>query len=130
PGELKSGGFLRESILADALEAILGAAFLDGGLDAVRAIVASLMRQRLDDLPDGESVKDSKTRLQELLQARGMALPDYRVVDESGADHQRRFTVRCTVPLLDCPLDATATSRRKAEQAAARAVLDRIEAQS
>ncbi len=127
PGELKSGGYLRESILADALEAIFGAALLDGGVDRARRLIESLLRPRMDALPEVDMLKDPKTRLQEFLQARGLHLPEYCVIDESGADHARQFTVACTVEMLDAPIHATAGSRRKAEQAAARAVLDQID---
>lgn len=127
PGELKSGGYLRESILADALEAIFGAVLLDGGVDAARRVVESLLKPRLAALPAADMLKDPKTRLQELLQARGLALPDYTVVEERGADHLREFTVECGVELLEAPVRATASSRRKAEQAAARGVLERLE---
>ena len=128
PGELKSGGYLRESILADALEAIFGAALLDGGVIRARELVEAVVGPRIDTLPTPELLKDSKTRLQELLQGRGLPLPDYTVVDEQGADHRRQFTVECGVELLDEPVRATAGSRRKAEQAAARAALERLEA--
>lgn len=126
-GELKSGGYLRDSILSDALEAIVGAVFIDGGFEAARALVAEWMVPRLESLPEAEQLKDAKTRLQELLQGRGAALPVYELVDETGADHARRFTVRCSVPLLDAPVTATARSRRRAEQRAAASVLERIE---
>nr|WP_206212227.1 ribonuclease III [Wenzhouxiangella sp. XN79A] len=130
PGELKSGGYLRESILADALEAIFGAALLDGGVVAARELVEAVVGPRIDTLPAAELLKDPKTRLQELLQGKGLALPEYIVVDEQGADHLRQFTVECGVDLLDAPVQATAGSRRKAEQAAARAALERLEATS
>jgi len=126
PGELKSGGFLRDSILADALEALIGAVFLDGGFDSARGLVERLMAERIAALPDAESLKDPKTRLQELLQARSLKLPDYEVIDEHGADHDRSFTVLCRVEMLDAPVTATATSRRKAEQAAAKGALEAI----
>lgn len=126
PGELKSGGFLRDSILADALEAIIGAVFLDGGFDAARGLVERLMKDRIAALPDAEALKDPKTRLQELLQARSLKLPDYQVIDERGADHDRQFTVECRVEMLDGPIRATAASRRKAEQSAARRALETI----
>ena len=130
PGELKSGGYLRESILADALEAIFGAALLDGGVDAARGLVEELLRPRMDALPAVDMLKDPKTRLQELLQGRGLRLPDYTVIEERGADHRREFTVECAVEPLDTPVQATAGSRRKAEQAAARAVLEQLEPES
>lgn len=126
PGELKSGGFLRDSILADALEAVIGAVFLDGGFDAARELVERLMAERITALPDAESLKDPKTRLQELLQGRSLKLPEYEVIDEHGADHDRSFTVICRIEILDAPITATATSRRKAEQAAAKGALEAI----
>lgn len=126
PGELKSGGFLRDSILADALEAIIGAVFLDGGFEAARRLIECLMSARIEALPDAEALKDPKTRLQELLQARGLRLPEYEVVDERGADHDRTFTVVCRVEVLAQPVEATSTSRRKAEQAAARLAIEKI----
>ena len=129
-GELKSGGYRRESILSDALEAIVGAVYLDGGFDAARALIAAWMLPRVAGLPDADALKDAKTRLQELLQGRGAPLPSYELVDESGADHARRFTVRCRVPLLDHAVTATAGSRRRAEQRAAAAALDRMGAGS
>lgn len=126
PGELKSGGYLRESILADALEAILGATLLDGGFEAGRALVETLIVPRLRALPDAEQLKDPKTRLQELLQGQGLALPVYEVIEEQGADHDRQFTVACSAEPLIERVVAIAGSRRKAEQAAAREALDRI----
>lgn len=119
-GELRSGGFLRESILADVVEALIGAAYLDGGFEPAHSLVAQLVGQRLADLPDAEQLKDPKTRLQELLQAHGLDLPDYTVLAETGADHAKRFLVRCAVGGLLPPIEAEAGSRRKAEQAAAR----------
>lgn len=126
PGELKSGGFLRDSILADALEAIIGAVFLDGGFDAAQGLVEHLMWERIKALPDAEVLKDPKTRLQELLQARNLKLPEYEVIDERGADHDRVFTVVCRIEMLDGPIEATSTSRRKAEQAAAKRAIDKM----
>jgi len=126
PGELKSGGFLRDSILADALEAVIGAVFLDGGFDAAHGLVERLMTARIQALPDAEALKDPKTRLQELLQARAFRLPEYEVIDERGADHDRSFTVICTVEMLAEPIEATSSSRRKAEQAAAKRALEII----
>jgi ribonuclease III len=126
PGELKSGGFLRDSILADALEAIIGAVFLDGGFECAANLVECLMSDRIADLPDAEQLKDAKTRLQERLQSRSLDLPDYEVVDQRGADHDRQFTVVCRVAMLEAPMQATASSRRKAEQAAALKALDEI----
>ncbi len=119
-GELRSGGFLRESILADVVEALIGAVYLDGGFEAARRVVAELIGERLAGLPDAEQLKDPKTRLQELLQSRGQPLPVYAILAETGADHAKRFLVECTVEGLMAPVRAEAASRRKAEQAAAR----------
>jgi ribonuclease-3 len=125
-GELKSGGYRRESILADAFEAVLGAIYLDGGFDVCRQYILDLFGERLARLPSPESLKDPKTRLQEWLQSRGLALPDYEVVEVAGEDHDRRFTVCCRVRGLDPSLEGRGTSRRKAEQAAAAKVLARL----
>lgn len=119
-GEMRSGGFLRESILADVVEALIGAIYLDGGHEAARRFVSRLIGERLDQLPDAEQLKDPKTRLQELLQAHGHELPEYTVLAESGADHAKSFRVQCAVGELLSPVEAQASSRRKAEQAAAR----------
>ncbi|HLR87532.1 MAG TPA: ribonuclease III [Wenzhouxiangella sp.] len=125
-GELKSGGFLRESILADAMEAIIGAIYLDGGFDAARSVVKQLFAEKLGSLSDADSLKDPKTRLQELLQGRGHEPPEYTIVDEFGAAHIRRFVVECSAGRLAEPTRAEAGSRRKAEQAAAVAMLERL----
>lgn len=119
-GEMKSGGFLRESILADVLEAIIGAVFVDGGFVKAREVVRDLLLKRERSLPHADRLKDPKTRLQELLQARGHGLPEYEVVNESGADHAKQFEVACRVGSLMPAVTATAPGRRKAEQAAAR----------
>ncbi|GAB4175939.1 MAG: ribonuclease III [Wenzhouxiangellaceae bacterium] len=129
PGELKSGGYLRPSILADAVEALIGAVFLDAGYDAACAQIEAWLGDRVASPPALDSLKDPKTRLQEALQARGLSLPSYELLEQSGPDHARRFTVSCTTPLLDQPVVATASSRRKAEQAAARQALRRIESE-
>lgn len=126
-GERKSGGQRRASIVADAVEALVGAVFLDSDFDTVRALVQRHFADRLADLPSAEALKDAKTRLQEHLQRLGSALPEYEVVDTHGADHARRFTVRCRVATLDLERTATDTSRRKAEQGAARACLEALE---
>ena len=125
-GELKSGGFRRESILADALEALIGAVYLDGGLEAARAVVAARFATRLAQLPDPATLKDPKTRLQEQLQQQGLALPDYAVVEISGADHAQTFRVRCGVASRALEAEGSGRSRREAEQAAAAAVLERL----
>lgn len=125
-GELKSGGFLRESILADVVESLIGAIYLDGGFEAARKVIHQLFDQRLRELPDADSLKDPKTRLQELLQGRGHELPEYRVIAEAGADHAKRFEVECQAGDLVEPVRAEAGSRRKAEQAAARLMHERL----
>ena len=127
-GERRSGGFARDSILADVVESLIGAVHADRGFEAARAFTLNLFAARLDDLPEPESLKDPKTRLQELLQARGLERPVYEVVEESGRAHERRFTVRCTLAAIDATVRATATSRRKAEQAAAAKLLERASA--
>jgi ribonuclease-3 len=128
-GELRSGGFLRESILADVVEAIIGAVYLDGGFCAAKRVVNEMIATRLDQLPAAEQLKDPKTRLQELLQAHGHDLPVYTVLSESGADHAKQFLVECALDGLIEPVTAEAGSRRKAEQAAARKALKAWRAQ-
>ena len=123
PGELKSGGFRRDSILADALEALLGAVYLDGGIEALRPVVVRLYGARLDDLPPHETLKDPKTRLQERLQAQGLAVPDYRVDTVEGEDHAQQFSVTCRVAALEAETRGHGRSRRAAEQAAAATML-------
>ena len=122
-GERKTGGHRRESILADALEAIFGAVFLDSGFAAAAAIIKHVFEQRLEDLPDAEDLRDAKTRLQEWLQARKMALPDYELVSVTGQAHRQRFSVSCTVRELSQTTEGESTTRRKAEQQAARRML-------
>ncbi len=127
-GERKSGGRERDSILADALEAIIGAVHEDGGIEGCRAVVERLFATDVAEL-DSEDLKDPKTRLQEFLQGTGHALPDYDVAEVSGADHARRYTVICR--LADGrSASATASSRRRAEQAAAAEILTQLEAQA
>jgi ribonuclease-3 len=123
-GELKSGGFRRASILADALEALLGAIFLDSGFDAADAAVARIMTPRMSDLPGAEALKDPKTRLQEVLQASGLALPIYTLTAVTGDPHAQSFTVTCEVPVFGVAAVGEGASRRRAEQLAAAKVLD------
>lgn len=125
-GEKKTGGHRRESILADALEAIFGAVFLDSGFDAAREVIARVYEQRYVDLPDVGDLRDPKTRLQEWLQGRAMALPEYQLVDESGMDHKKRFTVSCTVVEKSLVSEGESTTRRKAEQKAARKMIEQL----
>ena len=123
PGELKSGGFRRASILADALEALLGAIFLDSGFDAAAAAVARIMDARMSELPAADSLKDPKTRLQEALQAHGLALPVYTLTAVTGDAHEQTFTVTCEVPVLRVSAVGEGASRRRAEQLAAAKLL-------
>ncbi len=125
-GELKSGGFRRASILADALEATIGAIYLDGDLPAARDVIRRLYAERLRDLPPPEALKDAKTRLQELLQGRGLPVPTYGVEAVAGADHRQRFTVTCEIEGLEQQTTGTGTSRRRAEQAAAERMLEAL----
>jgi ribonuclease-3 len=125
-GELQSGGFRRASILADALEAMFGAIFLDAGFDAAAAAVRRVFAARLSALPAAESLKDPKTRLQELLQARGIALPTYTLRAVSGEPHAQSFTVGCEIAALALSATAAGASRRRAEQLAAAQVLDML----
>lgn len=122
-GERKTGGHRRESILADALEAIFGAVFLDSGFAAAAEIIERVFAQRLEDLPDAEDLRDAKTQLQEWLQARKLSLPDYELVSVTGKAHQQRFSVSCTVRELSQTTAGESTTRRKAEQQAARRML-------
>jgi ribonuclease-3 len=123
-GELKSGGFRRASILADALEALLGAIFLDAGYDAAARAVERIMAPRISELPEADSLKDPKTRLQEVLQARGLALPTYTLTAVAGDPHAQSFTVTCEVPVFGVVAVGEGASRRRAEQLAAAKVSD------
>jgi ribonuclease III len=129
PGELKSGGFRRASILADALEALLGAIFLDAGFDAAASAVARIVGPRMSDLPAADSLKDPKTRLQEILQARGLALPTYTLTAVGGDPHAQAFTVTCEVPVLGVIAVGEGASRRRAEQLAAAKVIELLPAE-
>ena len=126
PGELRSGGQTRDSILADAVEAIIAAVYLDGGMEEARALVRRLLGDRLTDPTPEARKKDPKTRLQELLQALGKPLPRYDVIDISGDQHDQTFRVICHTGLTD-DTEGAGASRRRAEQAAARAMLRRLE---
>lgn len=126
PGELKSGGFRRDSILADALEALIAAVYLDGGWETCRRSVRELFTPRLVEAANAQD-KDAKTSLQELLQARGLALPLYELVNTSGADHAKVFDVRCTIAALDLRAEGRGGSRRAAEQSAAAEAMAQIQ---
>ncbi|MDN2663859.1 ribonuclease III [Psychromonas sp. 14N.309.X.WAT.B.A12] len=122
PGELKSGGFRRDSIIADGVEAIIGAVFLDSDIDTVNKLVLSWFDSRLKTIKPGITQKDPKTRLQEHLQSRKQALPVYEVLDVKGEAHNQQFTMSCQIEGMQ-PVQGKGTSRRKAEQLAAQTML-------
>ena len=126
-GELKSGGFRRPSILADALEAVLGAVFLDAGFEATRSAVARLFSGKLERTADAPVDKDPKTALQEHLQGRGLQLPRYAVQKTEGEAHEQTFVVECRVDDLGLAAAGRGASRRAAEQAAAQALLEQLD---
>ena len=126
-GELKSGGFRRPSILADTLEALFGAIFLDAGFDAARDVIRALYIPILDTVDPKTLGKDAKTLLQEYLQGKKMALPQYNVVATHGAAHNQEFEVECLVPKLDIQVFGTGGSRRAGEQAAAKLALEAVQ---
>lgn len=119
PGELKSGGFRRKSILADALEALIGCIYLEQGLEVASTFVLTVFGDRLKNLPSEDDLKDPKSRLQEYLQSRGHDLPLYNLVDVQGEAHKQMFTTDCVIPKLNIRTVGTSGSRRKAEQEAA-----------
>jgi ribonuclease-3 len=126
-GELAAGPEPRPSILADALEAVLGAVFLDGGYAAARSVVLAAFGPHIERLDPERPAKDAKTRLQELLQAQHRPLPQYRVVGVQGEAHRQSFEVQCSVDGLDVKATGTGTSRQRAEQQAAKALLEALE---
>ena len=123
PGELRSGGAQRAAILADAVEALLGAVLLDGGAAAAEAVIDLMFAGEFASLPDAATLKDPKTRLQEWLQGRGLALPSYVVESVRGRDHEQTFIVACDVTEKNAHTTGQGQSRRRAEQEAARAML-------
>ncbi|MEN8801897.1 MAG: ribonuclease III [Thiogranum sp.] len=125
-GELKSGGFRRDSILADALEAILGGIVLDSGFDACRACVQRLFASKIHQISVRDELKDPKTRLQEYLQSRKFELPAYEVTKVIGKSHNQQFHVECRVAGMQQSSQGKGSSRRRAEQAAAAGMLDRL----
>ncbi len=124
-GQGESGSHRRASVLADTFEAILGAIYQDAGYPAVEAVVLNCFASRLQNLPDPETLKDPKTRLQEFLQSRSFALPEYRLIRSSGPAHKRHFVVTCDVEESSWSVQGEGASRRKAEQAAAAAILEK-----
>lgn len=123
PGEAKTGGQQRSSIQADAVEAVIGAVFLDGGYERAQHTILQLLAAQLAQPVSLETLKDSKTRLQELLQSRGLPLPVYSLEKTSGEDHEQTFYVSCRVAALQIGADGIAGNRRAAEQEAAQRVL-------
>jgi len=127
-GELKSGGFRRPSILADTLEALLGAIFLDAGFNVARDVIQALYIPILDTVDPKTLGKDAKTLLQEFLQGKKISLPQYNVVATHGAAHNQEFEIECLVPKLDIQVFGTGGSRRAGEQAAAKLALEAVQA--
>ncbi len=126
-GELKSGGFRRDSILADALEAIIGAVYLDSDLDTCRGCILGWFESRLEKIEPEMVTKDSKTRLQEYLQGRRLSLPEYDVIETKGPLHDQVFVVHCKVSPLSHPVKGEGSNRRKAEQKAAALALAELQ---
>ncbi|QUM90914.1 ribonuclease III [Moritella sp. 36] len=127
PGELKSGGFRRESILADTVEALIGAMYLDSDIEKTRERVLAWYASRLAMIKPGIGQKDAKTQLQEWLQGRKQALPLYQVVEVKGEAHNQEFTIHCVIEGLEKPVTGKGTSRRKAEQEAAQKALEQLQ---
>lgn len=123
-GELKSGGFRRDSILSDALEAIMGALFQDQGITVCQQWIESLFNDKLQDLSLQSGQKDPKTRLQELMQSKRLELPEYTLLTMTGPSHEQTFKIKCTIPLIADASIGVGISRRKAEQAAAEQMLE------
>nr|WP_180706047.1 ribonuclease III [Psychromonas sp. CD1] len=122
PGELKSGGFRRDSIIADGVESIIGAVFIDSDIDSVNRLVLAWFNSRLTTIEPGIGQKDPKTRLQEHLQSRKQALPVYQVLEIRGEAHNQSFTISCIIDGIEA-VQGQGASRRKAEQIAARKML-------
>ena len=125
-GELKSGGYKRKSILADALEAVFGAIYLDGGFEPCEAAILHVCSTMIAKLPDAAELIDPKTRLQEWLQGKGYGLPIYSLLSESGPPHKKQFLIQCEAADIDIKVTGCGSSRQKAQQDAASAALDAI----
>jgi ribonuclease-3 len=125
-GELKSGGFRRDSILSDALEAVIGALFKDQGVAACQDFISRLFAEKLKALSVANWQKDPKTQLQELMQANKLELPEYDLIDINGMPHEQEFTVKCSISLVSEACIGTGGSRKKAEQSAAEQMLDKL----
>ena len=126
-GEMKSGGHRRDSILGDTVEALIGAVYLDRGIEAAREIVTAWFKSFFDSALQAQPVKDAKTALQEWLQHRNKPLPDYQLVSTGGEAHSRLFTVSCKIAAVEVAMTATASSRRRAEQMVAEQLLEEVE---
>lgn len=126
-GEMKSGGHRRDSILGDTVEALIGAVYLDRGIEAAREIVTAWFKSFFDSALQAQPVKDAKTALQEWLQHRNKPLPDYELVSTGGKAHSRLFTVSCKIGAVETAMIATASSRRRAEQMVAEQLLEEVE---
>ncbi|MDG1818914.1 MAG: ribonuclease III [Porticoccaceae bacterium] len=126
-GEMKSGGHRRDSILGDTVEALIGAIYLDKGLSAAEQAVVNWFADMLNAVTLDTPVKDAKTGLQEWLQGRGKPLPEYVLVKTQGEDHSRLFTISCKIADIESAAEATASSRRKAEQLVAEQLLTVLE---
>lgn len=122
-GELKSGGFNRDSILSDTVESIIGALYLDAGFDVARDFIDTNFKNLFDAISEQSTFKDAKSKLQEAMQKQGYCLPNYEIVETLGEQHEQEFTVECTLKELNLNSRATALSRRGAEQSAAEQVL-------
>lgn len=125
-GELKSGGFNRDSILADTVESIIGALYLDAGFDMASRFIYARFEAQFKGVSEDTTFKDAKSRLQEAMQKNGLPLPHYDIVETLGEQHNQRFTVECSLPDLPISSQATARSRRQAEQKAAADVLQLV----
>jgi ribonuclease-3 len=125
-GELKSGGFRRASILADSLEAIFAAVFLDGGVTSAQKVILTLYRSRLESSNLENCLKDPKTQLQEYLQAEKYSLPEYTLTKVEGDEHDQIFYVTCTVQGIEQKSYGQGPNRRKAEQLAAKSLLEQL----
>ena len=125
-GELKSGGWRRDSILANTIEAIIGAVYLDSDFDSCREFILNLYQSHLEKSNPDEIKKDAKTLLQEYLQSKKQNVPEYKTIDEIGSAHQPEFTVSCKLDLIEEPVIAKGSSKRKAEQAAAEKAMKQL----
>lgn len=126
PGEMKSGGFSRDSILSDAVEALIGALYLEAGMEKSEEMILLWLDKKLQQLDPDFHPKDNKTRLQEYMQGKHLALPEYQVVRITGKSHKQRFFVSCKVDELARPVEGEGASRRKAEQDAAQKVIRKL----